>query len=78
MICYVDALGSSYLMPCLAKNPAQTEQRRDGHTCSLIEVLKDTYYDVPVPSEKDDIDSQNQIPPRKLVDPINYDTSNIT
>ena len=41
-------------------------------------MLKDSYYDVPIPSEKDDIDSQNQIPPRKLVDPINYDTSNIT
>ena len=45
MICYVDALGSSYLMPCLCQNPTQTQAVRNLHYHDEIFVLQDTIRD---------------------------------
>ena len=38
-IAYVDALGFSFLMPCLNQNPTQTEQVRSGHTHYTLDCL---------------------------------------
>ena len=43
MICYVDVLGASYLMPCLAQDPTQTAKTRDSHRHLEIRVLDETY-----------------------------------
>ena len=31
LICFVDALGNPYLMPCLCQNPCLTQDARDSH-----------------------------------------------
>lgn len=31
LICFVDALGNSFLMPCLCQNPCMTKETRDDH-----------------------------------------------
>ena len=47
MICFVDILGAAYLMPCLAQNPSQTQERREAHKHAMIRVLDETFLDVP-------------------------------
>ena len=38
-IAYVDALGFSFLMPCLNQNPTQTEQIRNNHSHYTLDCL---------------------------------------
>ena len=42
MICYVDTLGASYLMPCLAQDPTQTDKARESHKHHEIRVMDET------------------------------------
>ena len=39
MISFVDALGNSFLMPCLAQNPTQEAKVRNAHECYKLDCL---------------------------------------
>ena len=78
MICFVDALGSSYLMPCLAINPSQPQQVRDNHICTQIHVLQETYTDVASPNPKITSETLQKIGTRKLVSQVDLRNLNIT
>ena len=79
LICYVDALGSPYLMPCLCQNPSQTKQVRQSHRHVEVNVLQDTSIEKPA-SKSLLVSSQLSETPksRKLNEPIDFENANIT
>ena len=42
LICFVDPIGDSFLMPCLVCNPTQTQEKRAKHQHFFIRVMKET------------------------------------
>lgn len=65
-------------MPCLAKNPSQTQKTRDGHKHSEIYVLQDTYSDVPTPSNTIMSEHLMNVGQRILIEPVDFNNGNIT
>ena len=86
MICFVDALGESYLMPCLAQDPNQTKKQRESHKHYEIRVLDETIVThQPSPPEEDDDNTlltskstSDAIGLRKLLQPVDFNNANIT
>ena len=87
MICYVDALGASYLMPCLAQDPTQTAKTRDSHRHLEIRVLDETTVNQDrgaATAESGELSLLDQesnsstVGLRSLVTPVDFNNANIT
>ena len=93
MICYIDALGASYLMPCLAQDPTQTAKTRDSHQHLEIRVLDETIVNDsnknnPAQDKKSAssavadgeliLEQESTVGLRKLLVPVDFNNANIT
>ena len=85
MICYVDALGASYLMPCLAQDPTQTAKTRDSHRHLEIRVLDETTVNQDRVANADsgelNLDQESNsstVGLRSLLTPVDFNNANIT
>ena len=85
MICYVDALGASYLMPCLAQDPTQTAKTRDSHRHLEIHVFNETTVNKDrgaATAESGELSLLDQesstVGLRSLVTPVDFNNANIT